>query len=299
MNEVSKTTNKKQETLKPTNQKRNLTTCTNQKSLEPKPVLPTANQTTVVTLLNQNFAFPLVLKQTPYFLFPTKNTPLSKVTSHSSSVSIPTNHSSPVSVSTNHSSHVFIPTNHSSPGSIPTNRKPSKSKFCCLCDERFKHQTLLLSHLDQHALKGEEPRYDCLHCEQSFTGSTTLMSLNVESLSVLCSVLGSTLLRIHQRTHVPPHTKLHGEKRFLCHTCGRGFVSRVALRSHVRTHTGERPYTCTLCGRGFAFNAGLKVHLRRHLGDKPYTCSVCGKGFPSGGDLQAHARTHTVPAQLK
>ncbi|XP_033835535.1 zinc finger protein 432-like [Periophthalmus magnuspinnatus] len=483
MNEVSKTTNKKQETLKPTNQKRNLTTCTNQKSLEPKPVLPTANQTTVVTLLNQNFAFPLVLKQTPYFLFPTKNTPLSKVTSHSSSVSIPTNHSSPVSVSTNHSSHVFIPTNHSSPGSIPTNRKPSKSKLskpkkrkqismtnqthpgceveivinqrtdqsqltsaptkdqpapsssavtvqsdaasseapqdslsqnprrlpqkcpqcgkcffyrnqvlkhlesnrtcsvashpiralhcfqcpasfqtkvellthlrthraqfpalgqsrpktgtgpgpknetgsktgtglktglrartgdtqqgavkeavqerpsfsCCLCDERFKHQTLLLSHLDQHALKGEEPRYDCLHCEQSFTGST--------------------LLRIHQRTHVPrpfvcdvcgrsyasevaltAHTKLHGEKRFLCHTCGRGFVSRVALRSHVRTHTGERPYTCTLCGRGFAFNAGLKVHLRRHLGDKPYTCSVCGKGFPSGGDLQAHARTHT------
>uniref|UniRef100_A0A3B3ZVS8 C2H2-type domain-containing protein n=1 Tax=Periophthalmus magnuspinnatus TaxID=409849 RepID=A0A3B3ZVS8_9GOBI len=169
-----------------------------------------------------------------------------------------------------------------------------------------------------------EPRYDCLHCEQSFTGSTTLMSLNVhtsvphthtctrhldhhiqvESLSVLCSVLGSTLLRIHQRTHVPrpfvcdvcgrsyasevaltAHTKLHGEKRFLCHTCGRGFVSRVALRSHVRTHTGERPYTCTLCGRGFAFNAGLKVHLRRHLGDKPYTCSVCGKGFPSGGDL--------------
>ncbi|XP_072309803.1 uncharacterized protein [Eucyclogobius newberryi] len=165
--------------------------------------------------------------------------------------------------------------------------------FCCsLCGERFKNQALLLTHLDEHALKGQEPRYDCLHCDQSFAGST--------------------LLRIHQRSHVPrpfvcdvcgrsygselaltAHAKLHGEKRFLCHTCGRGFVSRVSLRSHVRTHTGERPYTCTLCGRSFAFNAGLKVHLRRHLGDKPYTCSVCGKGFSSGGDLQAHTRTHT------
>ncbi|KAK7879628.1 hypothetical protein WMY93_033667 [Mugilogobius chulae] len=44
-------------------------------------------------------------------------------------------------------------------------------------------QALLLSHLDDHALKGEEPTYQCVHCDQTFPGST--------------------LLRIHQRSQCP------------------------------------------------------------------------------------------------
>ncbi|CAL9704000.1 unnamed protein product [Knipowitschia caucasica] len=167
--------------------------------------------------------------------------------------------------------------------------------FCCsLCDKRFRNQSLLLNHLDnQHVLKGEEPRFDCIHCDQTFTGST--------------------LLRIHQRSHTPRpfvcevcgkgfpsesalanHSKRHEAKSCLCHTCGRGFSNRASLRSHVRTHTGELPYTCTICGQSFRFSAGLRMHeRRRHLGHKPYTCTVCGKAFSGGGDLQAHTRIHT------
>ncbi|XP_060922889.1 zinc finger protein 878-like [Limanda limanda] len=164
---------------------------------------------------------------------------------------------------------------------------------CTVCEQAFSSQTLLLRHLQTHAVEGATPRYSCRFCELSFSGVTEL--------------------RIHQRSHtfrsyrcdqcsktysslagLQSHRASHGaESRFLCPQCGKRFKTRDGLEGHLRTHSGERPHRCPYCPKAFTALAGLNVHVRRHTGERPYVCTVCGKGWPSGGDLQKHMRTHT------
>jgi KRAB domain-containing zinc finger protein len=40
-----------------------------------------------------------------------------------------------------------------------------------------------------------------------------------------------------------------------------------------------KPCKCDECGKGFIQKNGLQTHMRMHTGNKPHKCDVCGKGF--------------------
>jgi len=50
----------------------------------------------------------------------------------------------------------------------------------------------------------------------------------------------------------------------VCVFCAKAFVSREALKMHLRVHTREKPFVCHVCGKAFNQNTPLRRHLDIH-----------------------------------
>ena len=61
------------------------------------------------------------------------------------------------------------------------------------------------------------------------------------------------------------------KKRYTCEVCQKRFSTAWYVRVHRKSHSGERPYICHNCGKGFMLPNVLQVHLRK-----------CEKNNPGG-----------------
>merc|ERR1712183_1194479 len=75
---------------------------------------------------------------------------------------------------------------------------------------------------------------------------------------------------------LPQHTaKIHGtelanalvgtedkKKTISCQYCGKGFMHRFHLQTHMRTHTGERPFQCYFCEKSFTVKCNRDRHMK-------------------------------------
>lgn len=50
-------------------------------------------------------------------------------------------------------------------------------------------------------------------------------------------------------------------KRHACPFCGKSFIKKFNLTTHIRIHTGERPYACSRC----RYRANQRSHLKAHV----------------------------------
>ncbi|XP_014191739.1 zinc finger protein OZF-like [Haplochromis burtoni] len=107
---------------------------------------------------------------------------------------------------------------------------------------------------------------------------------------------------------------------FSCSECGKDFLSKQSLQSHVTSHSGRTPsshllnkkcsrvkqkadsktsigkaekrYVCNDCGHRFRHRFNLKRHMRVHTGEKPFSCDICGRRFKQQCSLKRHTRRH-------
>jgi len=77
---------------------------------------------------------------------------------------------------------------------------------------------------------------------------------------------------------------------FPCEFCGKVFVNRTRLSSHMKSHTREKPYKCPECDKVFPYQASLQFHINAAHRKIKYTCTFpnCGKQLGSAGSLRVH-----------
>jgi KRAB domain-containing zinc finger protein len=79
-----------------------------------------------------------------------------------------------------------------------------------------------------------------------------------------------------------------------CQQCNKMIlVSR--MKTHLKVHSGVKPHLCELCGRAFVFKSSLNSHIRINHGKeaKPFMCSTCGYTCRRKQLLDNHERIHT------
>jgi uncharacterized Zn-finger protein len=149
---------------------------------------------------------------------------------------------------------------------------------CDVCEKRF----FTPKELKVHILKQHSPGY-------------------VDNSAYFCEICGKQYASTKSlRTHM----KYHQEPEYRCafEGCQKGFITKLLLMNHEKTHFGQRDHMCHLCEKSF-FSAN---HLRRHISvshDKVrVNCFVEGCRFSVGRKdyLRNHIQTHReLPDDVK
>ncbi len=80
------------------------------------------------------------------------------------------------------------------------------------------------------------------------------------------------------------------KKRYTCEVCQKRFSTAWYVRVHRKSHSGERPYVCHNCGKGFMLPNVLQVHLR-----KCEKHNQGGAGMPGGGSKKGGSKANNNP----
>ncbi|XP_071113339.1 zinc finger protein 888-like [Haliotis cracherodii] len=138
--------------------------------------------------------------------------------------------------------------------------KPFK---CSLCDARFKERWYISVHID--VVHSDERPFLCTVCGKAFKTNFVLQAhsavhMEAEAVRTECKVCQKMV----RRTSMSTHMKSHGEKEFLCNTCGKQFCTKSQLKTHEKSHLGVRAHACELCDKRFTLPHQLRAHRKTH-----------------------------------
>ncbi|XP_076470760.1 ras-responsive element-binding protein 1-like isoform X2 [Babylonia areolata] len=77
---------------------------------------------------------------------------------------------------------------------------------------------------------------------------------------------------------------------FQCSYCGDTFLTKRALKAHVRSHFGSPKYQCPICTYSSSDKSTLTRHMRTHNGQRPFECVLCDFGFTTKANCERHIR---------
>lgn len=93
-------------------------------------------------------------------------------------------------------------------------------------------------------------------------------------------------------------TEVGQREKHLCSICAAVYGSQSALRLHMTRH-GEPKFLCNVCGRGFYRKDKLIKHIAVHSDARNFECKICGKRFKSHEANRLHQRVHTRGATVR
>ncbi|KAG5897133.1 hypothetical protein JTB14_025086 [Gonioctena quinquepunctata] len=196
--------------------------------------------------------------------------------------------------------------------------KGHKIKCCWTgCNTKYSTQTKLAEHLRTHV---KEKTIGCPTCYTLFSSKTKFCDHRRRQQSTFmqsyqCSQClklfpSERLLRDHVRSHInhykctmcdmtcakPSLLAKHirfkhvKEKPYECHECGKKFVARHNLNTHLKIHEDKNPMKCDKCNFSCRTRVGLDNHyVKKHKATGfCYECHCCKTKFKRGGYLTKH-----------
>ncbi|CAG9789682.1 unnamed protein product [Diatraea saccharalis] len=135
----------------------------------------------------------------------------------------------------------------------------------------------------------------CEPCGLKFTTKQLLEEHRKKSHSQdieswICEICGKVFvhrgsLSSHIRSHMPPE--------FACDQCDYKTSNKYDLIKHVRIHTGEKRYQCQHCTSAYYTSSNLTSHIRYvHEGLKKYACELCERRFFDKTKYMRHIDSH-------
>ncbi|XP_034652495.1 zinc finger protein 300 isoform X6 [Drosophila subobscura] len=159
---------------------------------------------------------------------------------------------------------------------------------CQECKKSFTLKHHLLTHSRVHS---RERPFVCQECGRAFPLKRHLVThskFHAGERPYVCEECGESFA---QENHLIMHSRFHGSLNpFVCADCGASFPRKFQLVNHGRIH-GKIPHSCTVCGKEFLQKRTLVSHMRRvHTGEQAHPCVSCGEGFLTKAELHQHVR---------
>ena len=88
-----------------------------------------------------------------------------------------------------------------------------------------------------------------------------------------CTDCGEMFTVAQMKDHIISKHRPISDRPFKCEYCGKGFITKIQLQTHLNIHTGEKPHKCKFCGAAFnasasRYNHEKLVHLNKKRGTK-------------------------------
>lgn len=201
--------------------------------------------------------------------------------------------------------------NHHSDGNKIINDTTNGEKLTCdICCRQYPNRKRLLIHLKRH--QSERPIYECTICDKKYLDNSTLrdhMNIHNGESPYKCAYgcgkgfAHSSGRRNHHKACQLIQIKQEGgviKPFILCDLCGREFLSKNRLLTHMKKHGMERPvYKCTQCPRTYLDKEAFRDHKNTHTGERPFECSFgCGKNFTHASIKRQHEKRHKPEERL-
>ncbi|XP_031766485.1 zinc finger protein 540-like isoform X2 [Galleria mellonella] len=130
----------------------------------------------------------------------------------------------------------------------------------------------------------------CLMCSKEFRFFKNLsMHMNEHSTNFMCHRCGKNFVSDHR---LQTHVIMHNKKNINCKHCNKSFKTVSARNYHIKKVHSEVKYKCSECSQTFEqYYQRLRHLVDSHDMKKPkFKCHICEKELATSGGLAAHIR---------
>ena len=80
------------------------------------------------------------------------------------------------------------------------------------------------------------------------------------------------------------------DKPCLCDICGKKFVTKFTLETHMKIHYGIKDQVCFICKKSFTAKANLDAHVINVHTNEHYSCDICEKQLKNKRSVTRHKK---------
>ena len=131
---------------------------------------------------------------------------------------------------------------------------------CDVCFKTFRQRSTLKNHTLIHRA---ENNFKCDTCNAVFSVSELyekhiLWCNENNGISLKCNLCNK---QFPDKDQLADHISAHKDQIFQCEQCSRTFINEADREKHALTHSPKKPYNCAVCGKLFLEKVSLVSHI--------------------------------------